>query len=346
MWGLVVVGAAALLTRAIEDLFAETLSAKGRIAKRLSAAVGVETSAIEQIGILSAGALRVLVVVLAGFLLVAPWGVDQRDAFGWLRAALFGVQVGGITISVAALVGAVAVFVLGLLATRAIQRWLDDRYLPATRMDAGLRNSIRTAAGYVGFVVAAVFAVSYMGLDVQNLAIVAGALSVGLGFGLQSIVNNFVSGLILLAERPIKAGDWIVVGDSEGYVRKINVRSTEIETFDRAVVIVPNSNLISGTVKNWMHNDLIGRIKVGVRVKRDLDPDVVQAALVEVAKSHPLVLVQPAPKVYLLDIADAALVFELHASVGNVDKAFRVRSDLRFEIVKQFRARGLALAGG
>jgi potassium efflux system protein len=346
VWGLVVIGVATLLTRLIEDVFTEVAGSHSTTARRLAGTIGVEASAVEQIGILSAGALRVLIIVLAGFLIVAPWGVDQRDAFGWLRAALFGVQLGGITISIAALVGAVVVFVLGLLATRAIQRWLDDRYLPATRMDAGLRNSIRTAAGYVGFVIAAVFAVSYMGLDVQNLAIVAGALSVGLGFGLQSIVNNFVSGLILLAERPIKAGDWIVVGDSEGYVRKINVRSTEIETFDRAVVIVPNSNLISGTVKNWMHNDLIGRVKVSVKVKRDMDAETVQAVLIEIARSHPFVLVQPAPKAYLMDIADSGLVFELHASVGNVDKAFRVRSDLRFEIVKQFKARNLALAGG
>ncbi len=345
VWAFVIMGMLALATTFIDALAAEVTAANGATARRIADAIGVEAASVEQVGIIASGALRLLAIVLAVFLIVAPWGVDQRDAFGWVRAAFFGVQIGGITISLAAVVGAILVFVVGLVATRMVQRWLDDRYLPATRMDAGLRNSIRTAAGYLGFVLAAVLAVSYVGLDVQNLAIVAGALSVGLGFGLQSIVNNFVSGLILLAERPIKAGDWIVVGENEGYVRKINVRSTEIETFDRAVVIIPNSNLISGTVRNWMHNDLIGRTKVTVRVKRDLDPELVQATLIAIAGTHPHVLCDPAPKAYLMDITETALVFELAASVGNVDRAFRVRSDLRIEIIKTFRDKGIALAG-
>ena len=125
--------------------------------------------------------------------------------------------------------------------------------------DLGLRNSIRTSLGYLGFLVAAGLALGYLGLNYEKLALVAGALSVGIGFGLQSIVNNFVSGLILLWERAVRVGDWIVVGADQGFVRRINVRSTEIETFDRAQVIIPNSNLVSGVVTNLVRNDRSGR---------------------------------------------------------------------------------------
>jgi small-conductance mechanosensitive channel len=255
----------------------------------------------------------------------------------------FGVQVGGITISLAAILVAAGIFVVGLLATRGAQRWLDDRFLPSTRMDVGLRNSVRTIFGYLGFVVAAMIGFAFLGVDLSSLAIVAGALSVGIGFGLQSIVQNFVSGLILLAERPIKAGDWIVVGDSEGYVKRINVRATEIETFDKAILIVPNASLVSGTVKNWMHNDLFGRTKVKLGVPHGTDPERVRAILVAIARAHPLVTSDPEPRASLVDLNESALHFELAFTVVNVDKSAGVRSDVRFEIVKRLAAEGIAI---
>jgi small-conductance mechanosensitive channel len=336
VWFMIVTAVLLLLLRIIDEGFSLATQPNSPVTRRLAKATGVQPTSVAQIGIVGSGVLRLLVMVIASFMVIAPWGIESHDAFGWARAAFFGLQVGGITISLASLLGAIILFIICLVLTRGVQRWLDEKLLPATRMDAGLRNSIRTGFGYIGTIIAAAVAFSYMGLDVQNFAIVAGALSVGIGFGLQSIVANFVSGLILLVERPVKSGDWIVVGDQEGYVKRINVRSTEIETFDRAVVIVPNSNLVSGTVKNWMHNDQFGRLRVKIGVGRANDAEKVRAMLIEIALGHPQVLKKPAAKVFLLDIKKDALEFELTCTVSNVDKAYGVRSDLRFAILKRF----------
>lgn len=176
-------------------------------------------------------------------------------------------------------------------------------------MDIGLKSSVSTAFGYLGMLAAAAIAASFAGFDLANLAIVAGALSLGIGFGLQSIANNFVSGLILLAERPVKVGDWIRVSGEEGYVRRISVRATEIQTFERSTVIVPNSDLISGTVKNMMLSDRSGRLSIKIGVGYDSDPDQVRTILQEVARSHQQVLGFPEPRVYLTDFGDNSIDF-------------------------------------
>jgi small-conductance mechanosensitive channel len=183
--------------------------------------------------------------------------------------------------------------------------------------------------------------VSYAGLDITNLAIVAGALSVGIGFGLQSIVNNFVSGLILLIERPIKVGDRIVVGDQQGLVRRISVRATEIETFDRASLIVPNSELITGRVLNWTHRDSLAAVNVKVGVGYTSDPDQVIAILMKCAEDHPDVLRMPAPNAALESFGDSALLFNLRVSLPDIDKAGAVQSDLRIAVFKALGAAGI-----
>lgn len=343
IWAIIVLGGLVIILNLIEEAVGEITRPGTGAARRLSTMLGIDSSSVALAGILISGLLRAFVTLIAVFMLIAPWGVDSRDALGMVRSAFFGVKIGGITLSLAALLGSLGIFCIGLFVTRAVQRWLDQRFLPATRMDVGLRNSIYTGVGYLGIIIAAAIGFTYLGIDFQNLAIVAGALSVGIGFGLQSIVSNFVSGLILLAERPIKAGDLIVVGDSEGYVKRINVRATEIETFDRAVMIVPNSSLVSSNVKNWMHNDLLGQAKIRIGIAHGTDPEKIRALLVEIALGHPMILKQPLPKVYMTDITEGAMIFELGCVVANVDNAFSVRSDLRFEIVKRFAAAGLSI---
>jgi small-conductance mechanosensitive channel len=197
--------------------------------------------------------------------------------------------------------------------------------------------------GYTGYLLSLIIAVSYGGVDFTDIAIVAGALSVGIGFGLQSIINNFVSGLILLVERPFKAGDWIVVGNEEGYVKKINVRSTEVMTFNRATLTVPNSELITKTVKNWTHKGTLGRVIVSVGVSYDADPEQVRDILLKCASQHTEVRGNPEPSVVFSNFGDSALEFELRAFIVNVDRRLGVGSDLRFTIFQALKSAGIEI---
>jgi potassium efflux system protein len=157
------------------------------------------------------------------------------------------------------------------------------------------------------------------------------------------VVNNFVSDLILLVERPIKAGDWVVIGGHEGKVKKVNVRSTEVETFQRASVIIPNADLISSPVVNWTHKNMLGRVEVSIGVAYGTDPRKVEKILVDCAKAHPNVIATPEPFVLFMDFGDSALVFELRAFLSDVERRIMTASDLRFAIDDAFRAAGIEI---
>ena len=269
--------------------------------------------------------------------LLLQWGFSGADIRGWLSALLFGFEVGQLRISLLRILIGVMLFLAFLLATRMLQRWLRDTVFAGARVDSGIANSIHTAVGYIGIGLAALIAVAYAGFDITNLAIVAGALSIGIGFGLQSIVNNFVSGLILLVERPIKVGDWIVVGNEQGNVRKISVRSTEIETFDRASLIVPNSELITGRVLNWTHRNKLGRIILRFPTAQVSDPRAIQRILVEAAESHPMVMRMPQPVATLEAITPLTYEFALRATLTDVTSGVVTQSELRIEIQQRLR---------
>jgi potassium efflux system protein len=341
VWLSVLVALLLLSIILVDEFIGGTLRGHTRIATALQANTGLRRRSLEQIGVLTNGVARVILILVAVLLALAPWGVESSDVVASLRAAFFGFRVGDVTISLSAIIIAGLLFALGFGATRVVQRWLDSTFLPATDLDAGLRNSIRTAFGYVGVIAAAMIAFSYLGLSLDRIAIVAGALSVGIGFGLQSIVNNFVSGLILLWERPIRVGDLVVVGDGEGYVRHINVRATEIETFDRSMIVVPNSNLISGVVRNRVRKDRTGRVIVMVPAPRFSDPDQVAEILRTCALAHREVMSEPAPRVFFKKVTDAALEFELVCFVDDVEAASRVSSDLYFAVYRELRATGI-----
>ena len=337
VWISIIIALLILAIALADEFIGGSLRGQSRIATTLQANTGLRRRSLEQIGVLASGVARLCLIIVAVLLALAPWGVESTDLMGSLRAAFFGFSVGDVTISLSSILIAALLFTVGFTITRVVQRWLDNTFLPATELDAGLRNSIRTAAGYVGIITAGVIAFTYLGLSLERVTIVAGALSVGIGFGLQSIVNNFISGLILLWERPIRVGDLVVVGDGEGYVRRINVRSTEIQTFDRSTLIVPNSNLISGIVRNRVRNDRVGRVLVSVPVPRTTDPDQVAEIMRRAALAHREVMSEPPPRVLFRKVTENTIDFDLICFVDDIDAAGRVSSDLYFEIFRQLR---------
>jgi small-conductance mechanosensitive channel len=297
----------------------------------------------EQIGAFSMLAMNAVLALVTLPIIALQWGFGWNDVTSWMRQLLFGFEFGGIRISLAVIFVALCLFLAGIMATRLFQRWLDRRVLSRSHSQTGAEDSIKTAIGYLGIVLSALLAISYTGIDFSNLAIIAGALSVGIGFGLQSIVNNFVSGLILLAERPIKVGDWIIVGGNEGIVRRISVRATEIETFDRAHIIIPNSELITGTVRNWTLRGRLGRAEIVIGVAYDSDPDEVQAILLRLANAHEEVVEYPAPYVIFKDFGASSLDFVLRIYLRDINRSLRVRSQLRFAILRELRAAGVEI---
>jgi len=331
-----IVGCLFVLAYQLVDLgIPQALTGKGRLALTLKAGLGIRTATLHKIAVIAAGVLKLILIVVALLMVLAPWGLESADFLTSLRAAFFGFQVGGVTISLSSIIVAGLLFAAGLTATRSMQGWLEAKFLPTTELDTGLRNSITTAAGYIGYAAAVALSVSALGLSLERLTLVASALSVGIGFGLQSVVSNFVSGLILLWERPIRVGDQVVVGDAEGIVKKINVRSTEIATFDRSSVIVPNSNLVSGVVRNRVRNDRTGRILIALSVPRSLDASEVRSMLSEVAGAHGDVMNKPPPAVSFKKIGTTTMDFELVCVVPDVDIVGRVTSDLNFAIHKR-----------
>ena len=312
------------------------------LGRTLSSGLGLVENQRRSVGRGLSFLLHAILALVAIPLLLLAWGFSLTDVFQGAKSAMFGFEIGQFRISLARILMAFALFAGLLFLTRLIQRWLQASVLRPERMDPGIANSIHQGIGYSGVGLAALAAVSFGGLDITNLAIVAGALSVGIGFGLQSIVNNFVSGLILLIERPIKVGDWIVVkGGGEGYVRAISVRSTEIETFDRSSLIVPNSELIGNVVTNWTHRNALGRVIVKVSASYKSDPERVLHVLAEVATASSLVMQQPPPLVTLDNLGADGLEFSIRVLVADINKAVGVQTQLRMGVVQAFRRHGI-----
>jgi len=335
---LIVVFLMLVWANAVTDRIRSAESGQGRLPPLPS-----DTRRREQIALFLGLLLKAAVFLVAFPFILLQWGFDWQDLTVWTQKVFFGFQVGGLTISLATVLGAVAVFIVAYAIARVLLSWLDSQVMEPAGLSGGVRDSVRTGLGYVGFIAAALIAVSYAGVDFSNLAIVAGALSVGIGFGLQSIVNNFVSGLILLAERPIKVGDWVVVGQDQGFVRKISVRATEIETFDRANVVVPNSMLISDKVQNWTLHNNVGRIKINVGVSYASDPEGVRDILLKVAREHPQILTHPEPYVWFSDFGNSSLDFTLFCYALNITRQLGIQTDLRIAIVKKFREEGIEI---
>jgi potassium-dependent mechanosensitive channel len=298
---------------------------------------------LDQVGLGVGLGLYVLVFVIGVPLMLLQWGFQALEIELWVVKLFTEITIGNFHISLISILVGIALFFIGLFATRWFQRWLDGNVLSRSKIDGGVRNSIRTGIGYGGVAIAGLIGISAAGINLSSLALVAGALSLGIGFGLQNIVSNFVSGLILLVERPFKVGDWVITGSTEGFVRRISVRATEIETFQHQSIIVPNSELINAPVGNWMHKNRLGRTDIAIGVSYSCDPRQVMAILLEIAHDHMKVLKNPEPAAVFLSFGDSSLNFELRVHLADVLDGLNVRNDLRLAIFERFRAENIEI---
>jgi potassium efflux system protein len=260
----------------------------------------------------------------------------------WLTRPMLAVF--GTRVSPADVLLFLATVVLVVVAARIAGHVVGARLLARTAMDRGLQYAIGRMTYYAVLIVGLMIAFQTSGIQIGSLTVVLGALGVGIGFGLQNVINNFVSGLILLAERPVQVGDWIEVGGKEGRVERIGARSTTIVTNDNISIIVPNADLITNSIVNWSHGDPTVRIRIPVGVAYGSDLDAVRAALLEVAAANHAVLPAPAPRVHFVGFGDSALELELAVWTRDVlDQQRRFRSDLNFAIDAAFRARRIQI---
>ncbi|MEL4890625.1 DUF3772 domain-containing protein [Xanthomonas protegens] len=344
IWITMIVGAIRLLMTFADDFALWLFASEGRIGRAANGAFGVRSSRLEQAGVLTSALLRVVLLLIGIGALLMPFGTNVSIVSDWFSLLSDGIRVSDkVVLYPGAIVRSVLVLLLGLGVMQYLHRWLTQTYLPKTELDDGSRNSISTVARYVGIILAALWALAALGIGLERIALVVSALSVGIGFGLQSITQNFVSGLILLAERPVKIGDWIKIGDQEGDVRRISVRATEIQVGDRSTLIVPNSELITKTLRNMTLAGPLGRVQIQFAVSLGTDVTKLRALLLELYAAHPGVLDDPAPSVFIDSIANGHVTLNSFAYVASPRLTYGTRSELFFALLQRLAEEGIAL---
>ena len=343
LWIGVIVVSIYLLIHLTSDLINTLLLPHGPSGKRLQAAFELAPHTLEQAAVLLVGVSRVILVLLAMATVLTPFGAGPADLLASARQTFSTLTLGQLAIEPGSIITAVLVLLTGAILLRVLKRWLREQLLPKSTMEAGMQDSITTLLGYLGGLLVLVLTLAALHVDLKSITWIVSALSVGIGFGLQAIVQNFISGLILLVERPVKVGDWISLGTLEGDIRRINVRATEIQLWDRSTVIVPNSHLITENVRNVTQSNSLGRAKIMLPMPLDTDAGKVREIALEVLCGHPGTLATPAPYVLLENLDAGSMTFNCVAYVGSPRDVAGVKSELLFEILARLRSARLPL---
>jgi potassium efflux system protein len=287
--------------------------------------------------------LDLAMMIMFSVLMLSLWGIPLDGIWLWVKQTANVLTIGDFRLKLLDLAAAAASFVIALIILKIVVRVMRNQILDRVNIDAGVKNSITTILGYASVLLAFIFAIVTLGFDVTSLALVFGALLFGIGFGLQNVVDNLISGMIILFQRPIKPGDWINVGSYEGLVQKTGLLSTEITTFDDASVVLPNSDIVTTAVLNRTLGRTRGRVDVPVGVAYGSDVGTVLQILRDCAAANEYVLKEPEPTVVLRDFSDSSLDFELRAYIPDIRNIFELASEIRIDILKRFRKEGIEI---
>ncbi len=343
LWIGVIVASVYVLSHLLNDIFHTLLAPTCPSGKRLQASFGFSDNALEQSVVVLSGVSRLALLLLALAIVLSPFGAGPSDLIASVTQNLGALRLGNLPINPTTILTSIAVLVLGLALVRAFKHWLGTQLLPKSSMTPGMQSSLVTLIGYVAGLLVVVLTLAAMKVDLKSITWIVSALTVGLGFGLQAIVQNFVSGLILLVERPVKVGDWVSLKDVEGDIQRINVRATEIRMGDRSTVIVPNSQLITEKVRNVTLANAKGRVLIKLPMPLDTDAGKVRSIVLDILHEHPGTLDSPAPAVTLDNIDAGSLVFACTAYVESPRDVGAVKSALLFEILDRLRTAKLPL---
>ncbi|OOG10615.1 DUF3772 domain-containing protein [Pseudomonas sp. C9] len=346
VWGFVILSGFYMLIQLLRDSCEYLFSPKTPSGKSIKQLLGVGDVRLEQMSIILSGAGRAGLLLLAVIsLFVGGVGTTLEQLVTQMLSILGGDGLRKLNIIPGHLLNAILALMVGVYLIRAFRRWLDDEFLPKTAMDPGMCASLSTLFANIGYALVILLTLSSLGIKWTNLAWIVSALSVGIGFGLQEIVKNFVSGLILLTERPVKVGDLISISGVEGDIRRINVRATEIQLSDRSIVIVPNSQLISQNLRNvTLGGSAQGVASLELMFPLDIDPEQVQNLLYDCYRENETILEKPAVYVRFSKLSPDGITLTVTGYVASPRIVGITKSDLLFEILKRLGAAGIELA--
>lgn len=346
VWIGIVCGAFYFLSHLVVDGCETLLSVSNPTGKRIQSSLNIDERHLSQAAaLLSALGKTILLLFAAVAVLNGTFGTSTPIELLQKAVEFWGGKgLESLNIVPAHLVNALLCMAIGIYVLRSVRRWLDNDFLPKTTMDTGMRVSLVTLFSNIGYVLVILLTLSTMGVQWNKLAWIVSALSVGIGFGLQEIVKNFISGLILLTERPVKVGDLVSISGIEGDIRRINVRATEIQLGDKSTVIVPNSQLISQNVRNATMGNAQGVVTITLTFPLDIDPVQVREILLGVYRENERILDTPEPLVSFKDLTPQGIVLSVTGNVATQRQIAGAKSDLLFDILTRLRKEGIVLS--